>query len=54
MSEKEYVKPTIDAVELRLEERVARCFDQPKPKQSKGNDNGGNTPGLPGSCPGGS
>lgn len=48
---KKYVKPTLDAVELRLEERVARCYDQPKPAQSKGNPNFGDTPGKKEHCP---
>lgn len=49
---KEYVKPTLDVVELRLEERIARCFDQP----NTGNDGTtpGDGPGVPGNCPGGS
>jgi len=51
---KEYVKPTLDAVELRLEERVARCCDQPKPKVSHGKPNCGDHPGLVFHCPGGS
>lgn len=51
---KEYVKPTLDAVELRLEERVARCYDQPKPKQSKGQPNYGDHPGKKEHCPSGS
>lgn len=51
---KEYVKPTLEVVELRLEERVARCYDQPKPETSNGNLNYGDTPGLPLHCPSGS
>jgi hypothetical protein len=49
---KKYIKPTIDAIELRLEERVARCYDEPKP--GNGNPNPGDTPGNREHCPAGS
>lgn len=49
---KEYVKPTLEAVELRLEERVARCYDEPK--NGKSNPNNGDHPGKREHCPAGS
>lgn len=48
---KKYVKPTLDAIELRLEERVARCYTEPKPPNSNGIDNPGDNPGIPENCP---
>ncbi|MEQ8154201.1 MAG: hypothetical protein ABRQ25_04870 [Clostridiaceae bacterium] len=51
---KKYVKPTLDAIELRLEERVARCYDQPKPPNSNGLNNAGDHPGNKEHCPSGS
>lgn len=51
---KEYIKPTLDVVELRLEERVARCCYQPKPGQSHGKPNCGDHPGQKEHCPSGS
>lgn len=49
---KEYVKPTLEVVELRLEERIARCFDQPN--NGKSSPNYGDTPGAREHCPSGS
>ncbi|WP_160676062.1 MULTISPECIES: hypothetical protein [Clostridium] len=51
---KKYVKPTFEAVELRLEERIARCYNQPKPKKSHGGPNCGDHPGRREHCPSGS
>lgn len=49
---KEYVKPTFQAVKLTLEERIARCYDQPKP--GKAGPNNGDHPGKKEHCPSGS
>jgi hypothetical protein len=49
---KQYVKPTLDAIELRLEERVARCYDDPNPAGIITNP--GNHPGNKEHCPAGS
>lgn len=51
---KKYIKPTLEVIELRLEERVARCYDQPKPMKSNGKLNNGDHPGKKEHCPSGS
>jgi hypothetical protein len=51
---KEYVKPEMERVELRLEERIARCKDDPNPGVTDVCNVPGNNPGLQEQCPGGS
>ncbi|GIM28727.1 hypothetical protein CPJCM30710_13930 [Clostridium polyendosporum] len=52
---KKYVKPTFEFVELRIEERVARCVNDPLPPSGNGDTNYfgyGNSSELPGNHPG--
>lgn len=57
---KKYIKPTLELVELRIEERLARCYYQPIPGKPKGShtnppnhscDIPGNHPGCRYHCP---
>lgn len=60
---KKYVKPSLEFVELRIEERLARCYYEPNPGKGKGkcdqstfphnhsSDLPGNHPGCHFHCP---
>lgn len=52
---KEYIKPSFEFVELRIEERLARCCNDPMPPNSNGNcrsNSNGHGLALPGNHPG--